>query len=63
MRFYFIMIVPFLTFFCGFFFVFGGEVHFLVGSSILLLMAVQQLVVILVLSQEEMNASPSTLPS
>ena len=35
--------------------------YFLVGSSILLLMAVQQLVVILVLSQEEMNASPSTL--
>ena len=36
---------------------------FLVGSSILLSMAVQQLVVILVLSQEEMSACPSTLPS
>ena len=35
---------------------------FLVGSSILLSMAVQQLVVILVLLQEEMSACP-TLPS
>ena len=36
---------------------------FLVGSSILLLMVVQQLVAILVLSQEEMSMLPSTLPS
>ena len=36
---------------------------FLVGSSILLSMVVQQLVAILVLSQEEMSAYPSTLPS
>ena len=35
----------------------------LVGSSILLLMVVQQLVAILVLSQEEMSMLPSTLPS
>ena len=32
------------------------------GSSVLLLTVVQQLVVILVLSQEEMSARPSTLP-
>ena len=36
---------------------------FLVGSSIGLLMVVQQLVAILVLSQKEMSARPSTLPS
>ena len=36
---------------------------FLVGSSILLSMVVQQLVAILVLSQEEMSTCPSTLPS
>ena len=35
----------------------------LVGSSILLLMAVPQLVVILVLLHEEMSTHPSTLPS
>ena len=38
------------------------EYHFLVGSGILLAMVVQQLV-ILVFSQEEMSAHPSTLPS
>ena len=37
-------------------------IFFLMGSSVLLYMAVQQLVVILVLSQEEMNACPS-MPS
>lgn len=41
--------------------------HFLsflfVGSSVLLLMAVQQLVAILVLSQEEISECPSALPS
>ena len=36
---------------------------FLVGSSVLLSMVAQQLVAILVFSQEEMNAQPSTLPS
>ena len=38
------------------------EYLFSVGSSILLAMVVQQLV-ILVFSQEEMSAHPSTLPS
>ena len=36
---------------------------FLVGSSVLLLTAVQQLAVILVLLQEEGSAQPSTPPS
>ena len=36
---------------------------FLVGSSILLLMVVEQLVAVLVLSQEEMSVPPSTPPS
>ena len=35
---------------------------FLMGSRILLLMVVQQLVVVLELSQEERSASPSTQP-
>ena len=35
----------------------------LAGSSILLMMVVQQLAVTLVLSQEEMSACPSALPS
>ena len=39
------------------------EYVFSVGSSILLLMAVQELVVILVLSQEDMITRPATLPS
>jgi len=34
-----------------------------VGSAVLLSMIVQQLVAILVLSQEEICAHPSTLPS
>ena len=64
MGFDFIMIVPLLQSRCSFFFVFGrGVSFFLVGSSILLSMAVQQLVGILALSQEEMNACPSTLLS
>ena len=41
----------------GFFF------FFLMGSSVLLSMFVEQLVVILVLSKEEVNAGSSTLPS
>ena len=36
--------------------------HFLIGSGILLSMVVQQLIVILMLSKEEMSARPSTLP-
>ena len=40
-----------------------GDLFFLVGSSILLSMVVQQLAVILVLLQEEVSACPSTLPS
>ena len=59
----FIMIVPLLTFHCSFFFVFGcGISFFLVGSSVLLSMVVQQLVVILALLQE-MSVHPSTPPS
>ena len=48
MGFYFIVILPLLPSLCGFFFAFGCKVFFLVGSSVLLLMVVQQLVVILV---------------
>ena len=44
------------------FFVFGHRVSFLVGSSVLLSMAVHQPVVILVSSQE-MSPRPSTRPS
>ena len=36
---------------------------FLVGSNVLLLIAVQQLVVFLLLEQEEISARPSTLLS
>ena len=57
-----IVIVPLLRFRSGFF-LFGRGVSFLVGPSVLLSMVVQQLVVILVLSQEEMSARPSTPPS
>ena len=53
---------PLLLPHCGFFFVFGCGVSFFVGSSVLLLMVVQQLFAILVLSQEEMSARPS-IPS
>ena len=37
--------------------------YFLVGSNILLLMVVQQLVVVLEFSQEKVSTHPSTLPS
>ena len=65
MGFDFIVVVPLLQSCCGFFFVFGHGVFFWggVGSSILLPMVVQQLVVTLVLSQDEMSARSSTLPS
>ena len=62
----FTVIVSLLPACCGFFFVFGYGVSFfclfLVDSSVLLSTIIQQLVVILVLSQEEMSARPSTLP-
>ena len=44
-------------------FVLGCGVSFLVSSSVFLLMIAQQLVVILVFSQERVRACPSTLPS
>ena len=53
MGFDFIVIVPLLPSHCGFSFVFGCGVSFLVSSSVFLLMIFQQLVVIPVLSQEE----------
>ena len=49
--------------YCGFSFVFGCGVSFLVSSSVFLSMIVQQLAVILVFSQEGVRARPSTLPS
>ena len=63
MGFDFIVIVPLLPSPCGFSFVFECGVSILVSSSVFLSMIVQQLVVILVLSQEEVSAHPSTLPS
>ena len=62
MGFDFIVIVPLLPSHCGFSFVFGCGVSFLVSSSVFLLMIVQQLVVIPVLSQEGVSTCP-TLPS
>ena len=56
----FIVIVPLLLSCYAFVFVFDCGVSFLVGSSVLLSMVVQQLVVILVFSQEEMSAHPSS---
>ena len=52
MGFDFIVIAPLLPSHCGFSFVFGCGVSFLVSSSVFLSMTVQQLVVIPVLSQE-----------
>ena len=63
MGFDFTVIVPLLPSHCGFSFVFGCGVSFLVSSSVFLSMIVQQLVVILVFSQEGMTARPSTPPS
>ena len=59
----FTVIVPLLPSHCGLSFVFGCGVSFLVSSSIFLSMIVQQLVVILVFSQEGVRARPSTPPS
>ena len=63
MGFDFIVIAPLLPSHCGFSFVFGCGVSFLVRSSVFLLMIVQQLVVIPVLFQEGVSARPSTPPS
>ena len=59
----FTVIAPLLLSHCGFSFVFGCGVSFLVSSSVFLLMIVQQLVVILVFSQEGVRARPSSLLS
>ena len=63
MGFDFTVIAPLLPSHCGFSFVFGCGVSFLVSSSVFLSMIVQQLVVIPVFSQEGVRACPSTLPS
>ena len=54
----FIVIVSLLLSCCNLFFVFGCGVPFFGGSSVLLSMVVQQLVAVLVLSQEEMSGRP-----
>ena len=54
-------ILPLLPSLC-FSFDLGHRVSFLVGSNILLLMVVQQLLAILDFSQEKMKAHPSTPP-
>ena len=63
MGFDFTVIAPLLPSHCGFSFVFGCGVSFVVSSSVFLLMIVQQLVVIMVFSQEGVRACPSTPPS
>ena len=63
MGFDFTLIASLLPSLCDFSFVFGCGVSFLVSSSVFLSMIVQQLVVILVFSQEGVRARPSTLPS
>ena len=63
MGFDFIVIAPLLLSHCGFSFVFGCGVSFLVSSIVFLSMIIQQLVVNLVLSQEGVSVRSSTLPS
>ena len=63
MGFDFIVIAPLIPSHCGFPFVFGCGVSFLVNSSVFLSMIVQQLAVIPVLLQEGVRARPSTPPS
>ena len=63
MGFDFIVIAPLLPSHCGFSFVFGCGVSFLVSSGVFLMMIVEQLAVIPVLSQEGVSTRPSTLPS
>ena len=60
---WFYPVVPSLLLHCGFSFVFVWRVSFLVGSSIYPSMVIQQLVLILVLSQERVSTCPSTLSS
>ena len=62
MGFDYIMKVPLLLSCCDFFFAFGYRLSFLVGLG-LFSVVVQQLVVILVFSWEEVSSSPSTPPS
>ena len=63
MGFDFTVIAPLLLSHFGFSFVFGRGVYLLVSSNVFLSMTVQQLVVILVFSQEGVRARPSTPPS
>ena len=63
MGFDFVVIAPLLPSHCGFSFVFGCGVSFLVSSSVFLSMIVQHLVMIPAFSQEGVRARPSTLPS
>ena len=63
MGFDFTVIASLLLSHCGFSFVFECGVSFLVSSSVFLSVIVQQLVVILVFSQEGVRARPSSLPS
>ena len=63
MGFDFTVVAPLLPSHCGFSFVFGCGVSFLVSSSGFLLMSVQQLAVIPVLSQEGVSTRPFTPPS
>ena len=63
MGFEFIMIVPLLPSYCGFFFVFECGVSFFGWFQRPPVTVVQQLVAILVLLREEMSTRPSTLPS
>ena len=63
MGFHFIVIAPLVPSHCGFSFVFGCGVSFLVSSSVFLSMIVQQLVAIPVLPQEGVRACPSIPPS
>ena len=58
----FFVIAPLLPSYCGFSFVFGCGVSFLVNFSIYLLMIVHQLVGILVLQQEGVSIRPSIPP-
>ena len=58
-----IVVAPLLLSHCGFSFVFGCGVSFLVNSSVFLLMIVQQLVVIPVLLQEGVPYSHSMVLS
>ena len=63
MGFDFIVTAPLLLSHCGFSFVFGCGVSFMVSSSVFLSMIVQQLVVILEFSLEGVSTRPSTTPS